>query len=178
MIQIGAPSAKLDAPVEHLMACHRRIEQRLDTLVAAAGHLQNDRQQALDAIAKSIRFLDSNGVMHTEDEEESLFPRLRPKLSREEIAYVDSLEAQHRQADDVYAKLKAAVGKANGAERIPDELRSEYLDCAQRLRALYRDHIQSEDSVLTGLAKRSLTATDLEGITAEMRERRGQTKID
>jgi len=41
MIQIGAPSATLDAPVEHLMACHRRIEQRLETLIAAGSTKSN-----------------------------------------------------------------------------------------------------------------------------------------
>lgn len=41
MIQIGASAATVDSPIEHLMACHRRIEQRLDTLVNAACHLEN-----------------------------------------------------------------------------------------------------------------------------------------
>jgi iron-sulfur cluster repair protein YtfE (RIC family) len=95
MIQIGAPAATLDTPMEHLMACHRRIEQRLETLVAAADHLTGNRQAALDAIEKSITFLDANGNMHTRDEELSLFPRLRPKLSAEEREYIDSLERQH-----------------------------------------------------------------------------------
>ena len=165
MIQIGAPSATLDAPVDHLMACHRRIEQRLDTLNAAADHLTTDAPGALEAIRRSIQFLDSNGAMHTEDEQASLFPRLRPKLSAEELAYVDSLEDQHRQAEAIYAELKTLASEA--ADHV-----ERYRDCAAHLRSLYREHIRSEDEILTRLARRSLSTDELASISAEMRQRR------
>jgi iron-sulfur cluster repair protein YtfE (RIC family) len=106
MIQIGASAATIDSPIEHLVACHRRIEQRLDTLVSAASHLQDQRSAALAAIASSFSFLDTSGVLHTKDEEASLFPRLRKKLSASEIEFVDSLEAQHVQAEGIYSRLK------------------------------------------------------------------------
>ena len=167
MIQIGAPAATLDNPVDHLMACHRRIEQRLDTLVTAADHLSVDRIHALQAIAKSIQFLDSNGVMHTEDEESSLFPRLRPKLSDQERAFVEALEQQHTEADAIYSELKAMV-----ARDIPDP--AGYRQCAERLRAFYRDHIRFEDQVLTPIARRLLTGAETADMAAEMRTRRGQ----
>jgi hemerythrin-like domain-containing protein len=172
MIQIGEPSATLDTPVEHLMACHRRIEQRLDTLAAAAGHLQSERQGALEVIAKSIRFLDSNGALHTEDEEASLFPRLRPRISPEELAYVDSLEQQHGQAEAIYAELKQLVALASAQTPVSMELQEQYRDCAARLRTLYREHIRSEDEILTRMATRSLTAPELAEISSEMRKRR------
>ena len=168
MIQIGAPSATLDAPLEHLMACHRRIEQRLETLIAAGSHLEDDRARALEAIGGSIRFLDSNGAMHTADEESSLFPRLRPKLSPDEVAYVDSLEQDHQRAEAIYAELKELV-----AQPELDKARVErYRDCAARLRSLYLEHIRSEDEILTRLARRSLNDEELAAISAEMRERR------
>ena len=106
MIQIGASAATIDTPIEHLMTCRRRIEQRLDTLVLAAAHLESNRTAALEAIRKSFEFLDTSGALHTEDEEGSLFPRLRPTLLSPELAFVDSLEAQHAQAGALYAQLK------------------------------------------------------------------------
>jgi hypothetical protein len=60
MIQIGASAATIDSPIEHLVACHRRIEQRLDTLINAAGHVDDDRAGALAGIAKSLHFLDTS----------------------------------------------------------------------------------------------------------------------
>jgi len=168
MIQIGAPSATLDAPVEHLMACHRRIEQRLETLIAAGRHLEDDRARALEAIGGSIRFLDSNGAMHTADEESSLFPRLRPKLSPDELAFVDSLEQDHQRAEAIYTQLKELVALPESDIAWVER----YRDCAARLQSLYREHIRSEDEILTRLARRSLNDAELAAISAEMRERR------
>jgi len=79
MIQIktagtAGESTTLDAPLEHLMACHRRIEERLATLERAGAALESRRDEALGAIRAAFAFMDSNGAIHTRDEEESLFP--------------------------------------------------------------------------------------------------------
>lgn len=174
MIQIGTPPATIDTPIEHLMACHRRIEQRLETLIQAAGHLGNDRVASLDAIRNSLRFLDTSGVQHTEDEEISLFPRLRDKLSVSEMAFVNSLESQHTQAEAIYSELKRL---ALDLERDPSaESIGCYVACAKNLQALYTDHIRAEDEVLTALARRSLSPAELSEVSSEMRARRAKAK--
>jgi len=164
MIQIGAPTPAIDDPVEHLMACHRRIEQRLDALNAASDHLDHKPAEALAAIARSLHFLDTSGVLHTQDEERSLFPRLRARLSLDEIAYLDSLEAQHAEAEALLARLKQLVEEGAPA--------ASYRQCAEELRRLYRAHIQSEDEVLAKLTRRNLGASELAEIAHEMRDRR------
>ena len=167
MIQIGAKPSTLDEPIEHLMACHRRIEQRLDTLVSAGELFDAAPREALAAIAASFRFLDTNGVWHTEDEEASLFPRLRPRLSEPETVFVELLEDQHDEAERLYARLKNLASQLD-SPGIP----AQYAACAASLRALYREHIRSEDEILTVLARRSLSEGDLREIAAEMRTRR------
>jgi hemerythrin-like domain-containing protein len=168
MIKIGAAPATIDSPVEHLVACHRRIEQRLDTLVNAAAHLESDRATALEAIRRSIQFLDTSGALHTRDEEASLFPRLRPKLTAAETEFVDSLEAQHVGAESIFAELKRLAESP-----LEDSgFVARYHESAIRLRSLYRDHIQAEDEILTVLAKRLLSGAELGEISKEMRERR------
>jgi len=163
MIQIGSPSATIDSPIEHLVACHRRIEQRLDTLVNAANHLESDRSSALSAISKSFHFLDTSGVIHTQDEEVSLFPRLRPRISVGEIEFLNTLEAQHDEAERIYAELK---------QRTADHDIAKYRARAERLRSLYRDHISLEDRILTAIAKRALDDLEIAAISREMRGRR------
>jgi hemerythrin-like domain-containing protein len=153
------------------MACHRRIEQRLDTLLNAAGQIETDCAGALTAIQNSLRFMDTSGERHTEDEEASLFPRLRQKLSSEEISFLDSLEAQHVEAGSTYSELKEAA-LALAAEPSTDSIRR-YRECADRLRSLYREHIRAEDEILTAMARRSLDAGELHEISREMRSRRG-----
>lgn len=174
MIQIGASPATIDAPIEHLMACHRRIEQRLETLVKAASHLETDRTSALAAIAHSLHFLDSSGGLHTEDEENSLFPRLRKKLSSDRIAYLDSLEAQHSEAESILYRLKELVSAARRQDPIPGDLIEHYRNAAEALSSLYGAHIRSEDEVLVALARQFLDSPDLSEITREMRERRAE----
>lgn len=165
MIQIGEKTAGIDAPLEHLIACHRRIEERLSSLVRAGGELERGYEAPREAIAAAVRFLDSNGALHTEDEEASLFPRLRAGLSPEEMAYVESLGRQHQAADQVYAELKAV------AELLSGEIRA-FRELAGRLQGIYREHITSEEATLLPLARRSLDARQLQEISGEMKQRR------
>ena len=169
MIKIGQKPATLDRPIEHLTACHRRIEDRLATLERAAEWLtaedEKRKAEATEAIASALRFLDSSGVMHTVDEETSLFPRLLPRLDSGDLDYVQSLERQHRELDQAYAELKSAF---NAGE--PDQYRA----AVSRVAKLYREHIASEDRVLTAIAARHLSAADLDAIAAEMRARRSR----
>jgi len=172
VIKIGAPSATIDSPVEHLMACHRRIEDRLDTLVRAADYLESDRDSALAAIAKSLQFLDSSGVQHTMDEEDSVFPRLRERVSADQVAYLDSLEQDHEHAESVLASLRLLVQEAVRQSPVEPTLIDRYRACAEDLRLLYRRHIRSEDEILTAMAKQNLSQKEIAEISDEMRTRR------
>jgi hemerythrin-like domain-containing protein len=147
-------------------------KDRLATLERAADHLRADRPAALEAIRKSILFLDSSGVLHTMDEEESMFPRLRPHLTPEELHYLDGLEEQHRAAESVFTELKDVAEELAVAADNSMSLESRYRELAARLSALYRPHIQSEDEILIRLARRTLTADQLKAITKEMKGRR------
>lgn len=172
MIQIGASAATIAEPIEHLMACHRRIEQRLDTLINAARHFEKSRPEAISAISRSLQFLDTSGAIHTQDEERSLFPRLRQKLSASEIAFVDSLEAQHIQADSIYSTLKQLAAELDSPAACLPEMIERYRQCAEALRSIYREHIRAEDEILTALARRSLNELEISEISSEMRARR------
>ena len=174
MIQIGQPNPTIDTPIEHLTACHRRIEERLATLERAGDHLRQDRGAALDAIRSSIRFLDSSGALHTMDEEASLFPRLRPQLSREELAYVDSLEEQHDEAESVFADLKDVAAQLTTTSGNAAVLEGRYRQLTSRLGSLYRSHIRSEDEILSKLARRLIDPDQLKAISEEMRSRRAK----
>jgi hemerythrin-like domain-containing protein len=172
MIQIQkekAPPVATDA-IEHLVACHRRIEQRLDILERAGSLLPEKPEQCLLAIANSLRFMDTSGMLHTVDEEESVFPRLRQAATPDELAYLDNLEKEHNEADAVYAQLKVVVAKLT-QHAIP-ELIAEYRELVSRLAQLYRGHIASEDIVLVEMGHRALTEDQLATIQAEMRARR------
>jgi hemerythrin-like domain-containing protein len=164
--------ATLDRPLDHLLACHRRIEERLEILERAAAHLESRPMEALEALAACLRFFDSNGVRHTADEEESLFPRLRDRLTAEQLAYLDQLEQQHRKADRLYSELNLLVRELLGGPAdagLAERFRAVVIDLAQ----LYRSHIASEDQTFLPLARGVLSADQLREISREMKSRRG-----
>ena len=169
-IQMEKSPPVADSPLEHLTACHRRIEQRLDIFERAGAALEQTPEAALVAITNSIRFMDLSGALHTADEEESVFPRMRASLSQSEIEYLDQLESEHLEADKLYHRLKDAAAALHCA--VTAESVAAYRAVASQLGALYRRHIASEDASLAELGKRTLTSADLESIQFEMRARR------
>lgn len=170
MIRVEALSAKktehptLDAPLDHLMACHRRIEERLDTMERAAARLQSHRQRALEAFESAFHFMDTSGVIHTEDEEVSLFPRLQPLLEPGERSYLAGLEHDHTEVHRLYTELKENYSDAGQVPRVQG--------LVSRLTTLYRTHIASEDTTLQAYAAQHLQKADLQSISTEMKARR------
>lgn len=157
IVSIGGPTPKntLDAPIEHLLACHRRIEQKLDTLLRA---LDKPGDEADGAIARVIHFFDTNGLLHTQDEEESIFPRLARRVSASETALLDALHADHELVEALYARVA-------GGDRTPDTVK--------QLVDRYHAHIAREDSELVAVMRRHLDDADLRAISQEMKQRRG-----
>jgi hemerythrin-like domain-containing protein len=160
--------SSLDRPLDHLMACHRRIEERLEVMERAAAHLGDLRAEALAAFASAFQFLDTSGVLHTADEEESLFPRLRPLLERGERTYLAGLEHDHTEAHRMYTELKGLIAAPAEEQGWIQNVRG----LVERLSAHYRRHIASEDETLQNYASGLLGAEALTEIAAEMRARR------
>jgi iron-sulfur cluster repair protein YtfE (RIC family) len=168
-----AESATLDRPLDHLVACHRRIEDRLAVLERAVTHLEDRTEEALNACRSVLTFLDGSGMLHTEDEEESVFPRIRLHATSEELAYLDSLELQHRESEGGVARLRNLTRQL---ERDPSLLpvREALVQTARKLVELYRAHIASENEVLTGIGHARLDEVALAEIAFEMRLRRSR----
>jgi iron-sulfur cluster repair protein YtfE (RIC family) len=160
----GEQGDTLSRPLDHLKACHRRIEERLDTLERIAAHVHTNREEAVEALLRVFAFLDSSGALHTADEEESVFPRLTPKLERAEMSFVAGLEHDHTTAHQLYTELKrlAAAG----------DFGAPFRGVVERLVAHYRNHIAKEDEVLDSMCREKLTPPELAVISEEMVARR------
>lgn len=166
-----ADSATLDRPLDHLVACHHRIEDKFVVLERAVAHLEDRTEDALHACRSVITFLDSSGILHTEDEEESVFPRIRKHATDDELAYLDSLELQHREAEGCVARLRNLTKQL---ERDPSILpaREALGQTALKLAAIYRAHMASENEVLISIGHARLDEVALAEIAFEMRLRR------
>lgn len=160
----GEKGDTLSRPLEHLKACHRRIEERLDTLERVAQHATERPDEALDALINVFRFLDTAGAIHTLDEEESVFPRLTPKLERGERSFLAGLEHDHTTAHNLYMELKELAKLREFGPRFQGVI--------ERFVAHYRKHIAMEDEVLDAMCREKLTPQELTQVSEEMKARR------
>ncbi|MBI4903769.1 MAG: hemerythrin domain-containing protein [Acidobacteria bacterium] len=168
-----AEKTTLDHPLEHLTACHRRIEERLATLERVIPHFIDKRDEAISAMESSLRFFDTNGSWHTADEEESLFPRIADRLTGDERGFIDKLEAEHQEAENIFTKLRAVAAKLKEDTPCSQERIDQYAALCRTLCTIYRGHIQAEDARIPEIGHRVLSEAELELISQEMKLRRG-----
>jgi hemerythrin-like domain-containing protein len=167
-------------PVGLLARCHEKIAGQMGTLEQAAEFLREGDSQlisvAFAAIDSSCSHFATAGVKHTQDEELSLFPRLREcgaAAGQEALAALAELESQHRTAEAFHGELEQLVarlprdGSANPADL---DLLSEL---SAQLSGLYRPHIMLENEFVFPIAARVLHANELQLLGREMRARRG-----
>lgn len=179
-VSISQPAQPgFDRPLALMSDCHRRIESFLAVfgrVLDRYGSRDLDGEGA-DALRTAQRYFREAASRHTEDEELSLFPRLR-ELKRDDLRELleaaDRLERQHDEAERLHSSVDARVERwleegrlsSPDAEAMTTDL--EELDC------LYAEHIAFEDEVLFPAAARVLDDEVLQRIGGEMAARRGR----
>jgi hemerythrin-like domain-containing protein len=167
-----------DEPLGLLSDCHRRIERFLGGMLAVTrqfngGPLDDANRSVLE---QGTRYFSTSGIRHTEDEEVSLFPRLRAcpdNRAAEVMATLAALEADHREAEERHAAVDRLVRQWIEAGTLPEALTRALIDHLEALSASYARHIGIEDHQLFPVAGDLLPAQDLEAVGREMAARRG-----
>ena len=166
------PAPSFDEPLEMLAACHERIEERLVLLERLTPHLET---KGCDAEAQSaahsvLRYFDTSGVYHHQDEDQDLFPLLRMRAAargRPEIAAaVDELEREHGSMDSQWRRLRQRLlAITEGEPRLDSEE-------VARFAWLYRRHMEREMAALHPFAREALDAAELASLGERMAARR------
>ena len=180
-VSLGAkPEHGFDQPLGLLSDCHRRIESFLGIMIRVlerCGEVSNaPAGSERDALEAALRYFDVAGPRHTQDEEQSLFPRLRASENPDAHAAlnrVEALEADHRRADAMHAEVKTLCRQWLDDGPLPDAQRRRLVQLLQDLRQMYTHHIALEDKELFPLAAQVLTARQLQEVGQEMAQRRG-----
>jgi hemerythrin-like domain-containing protein len=172
MLEKPAPS--FDQPLEMLAACHERIEAQLRTLERLGPHLE---AKGCDAEARSaahavLRYFDSGGALHHQDEDGDLFPLLRARAAaqgRDEIAAaVEELEREHETMAAQWRRLRQCLAAiAQGEARLD-------ADEVARFAWLYRRHLDRESAALMPFAREALDAQERAALGSRMAARRGK----
>lgn len=167
----AAPS--FDHPLEMLHACHGKIQRQLGTLQKLAAHLPGHGcdQQAQQAAQSILRYFDTSGQFHHQDEEENLFPTLLA-LDIPDKAQVkkliERLLGQHVVMFAAWDETRAVLVKlAEGINTpLPEALTVKLINT-------YGRHIYFEETELLPLAARLLSPQQIIELGKNMAERRG-----
>ena len=124
----------------------------------------------MDAIRDVAAFFTRAVRRHEEDEESSLFPRLRGVAELEPL--LERLAVEHREHLALHARLEPLIATL---DRTPDDAAAieELAQVAEALVSAYRSHVDAEERTLFPAARAGLDADALAAIAREMQDRRG-----
>jgi len=169
----GAAAPSFDHPLELLHACHGKIQQQLDTLQKLAVHLpvHGCDQQVQQAAQGILRYFDTAGQFHHQDEEENLFPTLLALDTPEKAkvkALIENLLAQHAVMFAAWSDVRAVLVKlAEGVNTpLPQAL-------VEKLVGSYTPHIELKKTKLLSLSTRLLSPQQIMEMGKCMAQRRG-----
>ena len=174
-IQIGAKlDSGFDDPIGMLTDCHHRIEQFLHILfvvvVRAAGRTLTGEETA--AVQSALQYFRVGGQRHTEDEEVSLFPRLRAEFATEIFEELGRLENDHRHANDLHSTVETLYLAWIAAGLLSPEEEERLLSATKQLQQLYKEHIQVEEKIVFPRAVEVMDTQTIATIGQEFRARR------
>jgi hemerythrin-like domain-containing protein len=163
------PAPTFEEPLEMLLACHGRIQSQCATLKKLLAHLPEhgcdaQAQQAAQAI---LRYFDTAGIHHHNDEEKNLFPALLASSAAEAPALIARILDEHKIMDAAWQQLRPYLNSiASGQSGALNAATAEhFID-------VYDRHIALENSQLLPLAKQILSAGQLQEIGKCMAARR------
>jgi hemerythrin-like domain-containing protein len=166
------PAPSFDQPLEMLAACHERIEEKLAVLERLGPHLE---KKGCDAEARAaaqavLRYFDTSGVHHHQDEDEDLFPLLRVRAAahgRTQIAAaIDELEREHETMLSQWERLRQRLlAIVEGEPRLA-------LEEVTRFAWLYRSHMDRESAAVLPFAREALDAGERAALGERMAARR------
>ena len=175
----SAPAAGFEAPFEMLATCHDRVERMLTLQARLQQHLldkgcdDSARQAARDV----LRYFDIAAPLHHQDEELHVFPPLLagPDASLREL--VARLVQDHRQMEAAWADarrvLLAIADSADSSDGGWTPLTAEQAGALERFAAMYRQHLDDEDSMVYPAAQATLSADAVQAMSEDMMQRRG-----
>ena len=128
-----------------LAACHQRVERMLALLLKLAAHLPRHGadDQARAAARDVMRYFDTAGPAHHEDEERHVFPALLKQPGAPLKPLVRQLKSEHLLMNQQWQAVRATL---QAVEHGQGELDASTLQCWQDFAALYRGHIDLEDT--------------------------------
>jgi hemerythrin-like domain-containing protein len=164
-----------DDPLRLIHSAHVRIEQRTALLVELCKHVtasgvDETARKTADAV---LRYFEEASVLHHEDEELDLFPKLlesTPPAGRKKVEHtLAKLTEHHKEMHALQAQLRPClVAMTQG--------RAVHLDpgLCVRIHDLYVEHIDIEERDIIPLAQKRLSPSAVRALGESMAARRAR----
>lgn len=166
----NASAPSFHTPLDMLHACHERIMDQCATLQKLMQHLpmHGCDIQAKQAAQGIMRYFDTAGKFHHQDEEIDLFPLLKSCQNKEAEELALRLEDEHLYLDEIWQALRAKLDEiSQGKLATLDHKMIGDFSLA------YGRHIMLENTKLLPLALRLLNEKQLQEMGKNMAARRG-----
>ncbi|TAK10153.1 MAG: hemerythrin domain-containing protein [Candidatus Manganitrophaceae bacterium] len=178
-INIGpSPDITFTNPLGWLRGCHDRIKHFLSLLMTVATRRRGEalHREDRETLAAALRYFREAAPMHTEDEEQSLFPRLRASKSPSAVAaraVLDALEAEHHHVHQTHAEVEILAERWMREGVLPSFEAKRLIGLLQQLQDFYEKHMAIEDREAFSVASVVLTEKEMIAVGREMAIRRG-----
>ncbi len=161
-------------PIETLTNEHGLIRQYLDNLALAAEKIEIGQRPSRAFFSKALEFArEFADRFHHFKEEHVLFVRIAQKRQGEIDPQLDALRYQHERGRELVAAVSRSL---DGYEAHDGVKTSDLLESMAAYVALLRQHIHTEDHVFYPMARKLLSAEEIDALTREFavdRERQG-----
>ncbi len=166
-------------PLETLSNEHGLIRQYVDTLGMAADHIEHGRRPSTAFFEKAVDFARgfADGYHHFK-EEHVLFVRMAQEKRGEVDAQLDALRHQHERSRELVSAISSSIDGYAAQDPIKT---ADLLEAVVAYGSLLRHHIHLEDHLFYPMARKTLTASDLEEVGKEFareRERHGEDAFE
>jgi hemerythrin-like domain-containing protein len=168
------PAAGFDEPFELLLECHRRVARMLRLLERLARHLRaaGPDDAARGAAADVMRYFDTAGPAHHEDEARHVLPALVATGEPALVALANRLAGEHADMERAWQHVRADLdGVTRG--RWPADAPTACEARWSAFAALYRSHLEAEESVAYPSVAPRLDGVARAAMGDEMARRRG-----
>lgn len=162
-----SPAPGFDAPLDMLLGCHGRILHFCDLLERLSAHLpvHGADAQARESAAAIMRYFNTAGRYHHQDEEQDLFP-LMIAMDDGAKALIEDLLAAHTEMDRAWEALSSML---ESLQEVDWEI---FRDLAEAFISMNRSHVELENRDLLPVARCLLNAPQLEQLGRAMAKRR------
>lgn len=170
---LGAPTDFSD-PLGMMIRCHDYIAHHCLTLRRLAHDLQahGTDDRARRNAAEALRYFETEGRRHHEDEEFDLFPRLLSAAAargeKKAATLIARLRSQHRDLDCSWQVVQEDLQRiVNGEDAVLS------VAAVDRFDVVHSEHMRIEEEELMQLARSLLTPAELAALGEAMAARRG-----